>query len=233
MSLMCLSRARIRLVIRQQPRAARACGHGERDRRVIDPPPILQLLLVNYDPNSPTDRAILRSPFNMVTCLLHSVPSGGGTPESVGQDVSRIHDPNDPGRDLRRLMGSLTTSPFIGKDVDADPSVPENARIGAYYIFSDLSCRQNGKYRLQFTLIPVDMTTVVPGGRAETITTVTSDIFEVYSAKDFPGMLPSSALTKELKRQGAQVPVKKGNEGRVAKKGKRHGSDSDASASDK
>ncbi|KAL2016749.1 hypothetical protein VTK56DRAFT_3138 [Thermocarpiscus australiensis] len=32
-----------RLSVRQQPSAARSCGFGERDRRVIDPPPIVQL----------------------------------------------------------------------------------------------------------------------------------------------------------------------------------------------
>ncbi|KFY19523.1 hypothetical protein V491_04387, partial [Pseudogymnoascus sp. VKM F-3775] len=31
------------LHMRQQPLAARACGFGERDRRVVDPPPILEL----------------------------------------------------------------------------------------------------------------------------------------------------------------------------------------------
>lgn len=31
------------LTVRQQPAAARSCGFGERDRRVIDPPPIVQL----------------------------------------------------------------------------------------------------------------------------------------------------------------------------------------------
>lgn len=34
-----------RLNIRQQPVAARSCGFGERDRRVIDPPPIVELLI--------------------------------------------------------------------------------------------------------------------------------------------------------------------------------------------
>lgn len=43
-----------------------------------------------------------------------------------------------------------------------------------------------------------------------TIECVDSDVFEVYSAKDFPGMRPSTRLTKELKRMGAAVSVKKG-----------------------
>ncbi|CAI4217579.1 unnamed protein product [Parascedosporium putredinis] len=38
-----------RITVRQQPVAARSCGFGERDRRVIDPPPIVQLTI--EDPN--------------------------------------------------------------------------------------------------------------------------------------------------------------------------------------
>lgn len=62
---------------------------------------------------------------------------------------------------------------------------------------------------------------------------VESEMFEVFSAKDFPGMRPSTTLTKELKRQGAAVSVKKGNEPKPAKKGqKRNSSVSEENASE-
>ena len=217
--------------IEQQPEAARACGYGERDRRVVDPPPILRLKLSNYDPTSASDRDLLRSPFNLVQCLLIGVPTRNAPP-SAGQDVSRINDPNDPSKDLRRLMGSMHISPFIGVDPRADESLSKEARIGTYYIFSDLSCRVGGLYRLKFVLTPVDVNAASPGGRAETVTTITSNVFEVFSAKDFPGMQPSSWLTRQLKRQGAPIPIKKGNEGKSTRKGKKRGSDSDGSTSD-
>lgn len=129
-------------------------------------------------------------------------------------------------------MGSLSISPFIGEDVYASPYLRKESRIGTYYIFSDISCRQNGLYRLRFYLMPLNMSTTETGGRAETVITVTSDVFEVFSAKDFPGMSASSELTKELKRQGASVPVKKGNESKGGKKTKKRGSDSDGSTSE-
>ena len=50
------------LTMRQQPIAARACGFGERDRRVIDPPPIVQLSLRDFNPKSSADIAELRWP---------------------------------------------------------------------------------------------------------------------------------------------------------------------------
>ena len=64
-------------------------------------------------------------------------------------------------------------------------------------------------------------------GQGSIAGTIDSDIFEVFSAKDFPGMRASTALTKELKRQGATVSVKKGKGQR-----KRGGSGSDKSSSD-
>lgn len=82
--------------------------------------------------------------------------------------------------------------------------------------------------------VNVEMTPT--GGRSSIVGAVESDIFEVFSAKDFPGMRASTALTKELKKQGAAVSVKKGNEAKAGKKGKKRGStmsksDSDASDS--
>jgi Velvet factor len=72
--------SRFRLHMRQQPIATRACAAGEKDRRPVDPPPILQMLLVDFNPDSETDQAILQNPQYVVGCLLYSVqrsPEGG------------------------------------------------------------------------------------------------------------------------------------------------------------
>lgn len=54
------------------------------------------------------------------------------------------------------------------------------------------------------------------GGFSPILTEVLSDVFTVYTAKDFPGMRPSSALTRALKLQGCNIQVKKGNEKALA-----------------
>ncbi len=69
--------------------------------------------------------------------------------------------------------------------------------------------------------VNVEMTPT--GGQSSIIGTVESDVFEVFSAKDFPGMRASTALTKELKLQGAAVSVKKGNEAKAGKKVRKRG----------
>jgi hypothetical protein len=65
--------SRFRLHVRQQPVAGRACAAGEKDRRPLDPPPILQMLLVDFKSDSEDDRQLLKDPRFVVGCLLYSV----------------------------------------------------------------------------------------------------------------------------------------------------------------
>lgn len=223
-----ISLSRYRLTIRQQPIAARACGFGERDRRVIDPPPILQLSLADFDPESSADVEELRWPLNVAHCALYSVPHQSST----SMDVTSISDPNNPSKFSRRLMGTLVATPFVGIDPNAPAGNTENSRLGCFFIFHDLSCRQNGLYKLRFTLMHLNVELALTGGQGSIVSSVESEVFEVFSAKDFPGMKASTALTRDLKRQGANVQVKKGNEGKTSRKGqKRSGTDSEGSPS--
>ncbi|KAK3176997.1 hypothetical protein OEA41_008323 [Lepraria neglecta] len=214
------------LTIRQQPIAARACGFGERDRRVIDPPPIVQLSLKDFDAQSPSDLEALRWPFNILHCSLLSVPPQSSVYSST-PDVTQVPDPNQSNRWSRRLMGTLVASPFVGIDPEAPGSSDENARLSCFFVFPDLSCRQNGLYRLRFTLMKVNMPNMSEDGQGSIAGSVDSDTFEVFSAKDFPGMRASTTLTRKLKEQGATVQVKKGKSQR-----KRGGSVGDRSSDD-
>ncbi|KAL9099375.1 MAG: hypothetical protein Q9163_005114, partial [Psora crenata] len=210
------------LTIRQQPIAARACGFGERDRRVIDPPPIIQLSLRDFDPHSPSDVAELQYPFNIHYYYYHGpVPAPApALPPPSTLDVTAVSDPNQAQRTTRRLMGTLVASPFVGRDPEtplstffssSPASAKASANLATFFIFPDLSCRQNGHYRLRFTLMRVPVGMNVPeGGQGRICGSIDSDVFEVFSAKDFPGMRASTLLTRELKRQGAGISVKKG-----------------------
>lgn len=181
--------------IRQQPIAARACGFGERDRRVIDPPPIVQLS-INHPSSSPNElSAMLRNPFLVVHCTLFSED---GTSEETAMPSATDR------RQQRRLMGTLVASPFVGRD--------ENDEEGCFFCFPDLSCRTPGRFRLRFQLIVLDPTRMLPGNCAPTRASVMTDAFQVFNAKDFPGMRASTKLTKQLKEQGCLISVKRGND---------------------
>ncbi|KAI5361836.1 putative velvet factor [Septoria linicola] len=182
------------LSIRQQPAAARACGFGERDRRVIDPPPILELKI--------TDANGLPEQDHNGMIALHCMLLNSDGFEDETELAPSHHDVPS----TRRLMGTLVASPYQAKD--------ENGTAGTFFVFPDLSCRSPGKYRLKFKLIRVDGTNMTC---VTTHSSVISDVFNVYTAKDFPGMRASSSLLKALRRQGLNVGVKKGSEARKGK----------------
>ncbi|CBX97213.1 predicted protein [Plenodomus lingam JN3] len=187
------------LRVRQQPIAARACGFGERDRRVIDPPPIIQLLVT--DPKTgAAEPEELRYSLNVVHCTLWNA-------EGTNEETALVQPDR---RTTRRLMGQLVASPSVAKD--------EHDVEGCFFCFPDLSCRTHGKYRLRFVLMRIDPMNLHVGGFSPILTEVLSDVFTVYTAKDFPGMRPSSALTRALKLQGCNIQVKKGNEKALARK---------------
>ncbi|KAJ3454306.1 hypothetical protein MRS44_018200 [Fusarium solani] len=156
------------LRVRQQPAAARSCGFGERDRRTVDPPPIVQLHIEGL----------------------------GHIEEEIGELLQYPHY-------VRRLMGSLVSVPFIGKD--------EFDKEGCFFCFPDLSCRTPGSLRLKFSLVKVDTVQTAEVKHFPVLAVVVSNVFTVYTAKDFPGMEASTRLTKCLREQGCTIPIKKGN----------------------
>ncbi|KAK0621494.1 velvet factor-domain-containing protein [Bombardia bombarda] len=182
-----------RISVRQQPYAARSCGFGERDRRVIDPPPIVQLTIHDESLSPDELGRRLRHQFSVVHCSIWD-------DEGI-KDMSSM--PEDF-RQQRRLMGTLVASPFVGLDEDGEE--------GCFFCFPDLSCRTPGSFRLKFALVVLDPLKMHEGNKSEIVATAMSEPFQVYNAKDFPGMQASTPLTKRLKEQGCLISIKKGND---------------------
>lgn len=197
--------------MRQQPLAARACGFGERDRRVIDPPPILQMDVDAPNATPEEQKALLRQPYAVVHCTLWDPVND--------RDDTAMPGTTDK-RQQRRLMGTLVASPFVGND--------EHDVEGCFFCFPDLSVRTPGTYSLKFSLVTLDPTRMGPGFSSPIRSTVLSAVFHVYNAKDFGGMRASTELTKRLKHQGCLISVKKGN----AKSGGKNGRDDDEDEDD-
>lgn len=201
------------LSVRQQPVAARACGFGERDRRVVDPPPILELTLKDRA-SGDTDVEETPCVYTTLHCTLINA--------ETRQDESQIepHRPDLPA--TQRLMGTSVSSPFPGKD--------EHGKQGTFFVFPDLSCRSPGKYRFRFRLLIVDPMNLGTGSNTSRIQSyIDSAPFEVYTAKEFPGMRASSPLLKALRKQGLNVAVKKGREATKKSSRKAQADDEDSS----
>ncbi|KAL2856051.1 velvet factor-domain-containing protein [Aspergillus pseudoustus] len=213
------SLSRCRLHIRQQPIAARACGAGDRDRRPVDPPPIIQMLLTDFDPGSEEDKAMIQDPRFTVGCLLHPVHESHWR----GSSDMGLDDSSAPGQSTPLLSGKAFVSPFYvdeEPDPDTAPAHPSSDDYktdaqgfaqqsqgvsrtppACFFIFSDLSVRTAGIYRLQFRLMNwgeiEDTGQVVP-----VLAEAWSEPFRVHPAKDFPGMSDSSILDVRLKELG-------------------------------
>lgn len=160
----------------------------------MDPPPILELKITDRETGAliEDDGAILA-----MHCTLIS--------PTTGDDESRFDNSHPEVAATQKLMGTAVASPFHGKD--------EHSHRGAFFVFPDLSCRSPGAFRLHFRLMRVDPQLMVVGGKALTVAQTDSARFNVYTAKEFPGMRPSSALLKALRKGGLNVGVKKGREG--------------------
>lgn len=195
------------LKMRQQPIAARACGFGERDRRVVDPPPIVELVATDKETG---DKVFVSDSYTTMHCVLIN--------DKTDEDESQIPPPAPNMASAQRLMGNVVASPCQAND--------EHGEEGVFFVFPDLSCRSPGKYRLLFRLLKINPLNMMAHHEIKCMTR--SDPFEVFTAKEFPGMRASSALLRRLRTQGLNVGVKKGSE--ASKRSNRripHADDSD------
>ena len=180
------------LRMRQQPIAARACGFGERDRRVVDPPPIVELIAL--DPKTGKQEYESDS-YTTLHCVLID--------PDTGEDQSQIPPSRPDMASAQRLMGNSLASPCVAKD--------EKGVKGSFFVFPDLSCRSPGRYKLLFRLLKVNPRDMTNPAKNRIRATLQSEPFDVFTAKEFPGMRASSALLRALRNQGLNVGVKKGS----------------------
>ncbi|CAG8614090.1 685_t:CDS:2 [Paraglomus occultum] len=124
-----LDSSQYKLIIRQQPKQARLCSNKERDRRPVDPPPIIQLKIDGYSEEA---QNFLQSPYYfMCANLVH--PS---------QENSEQYNMSP-----RVLTGTVVSSLHKLKDIDNQD--------GGFFVFGDISVRIEGRFRLRFSLFEI------------------------------------------------------------------------------
>ncbi|KAJ4297184.1 hypothetical protein N0V88_004102 [Collariella sp. IMI 366227] len=108
----------------------------------------------------------------------------------------------------RNLIGSLAASAFR--------LIDNQDKIGIWFILQDLSVRTEGCFRLRFSFVNVGApvqsgNSAINKKRAPVLASVFSEVFQVYSAKKFPGVCESTALSKCFAGQGIKIPIRKEN----------------------
>lgn len=191
-----------KLNVIQRPLRARACGQGAKsssDRRPVDPPPIVDLQVLEGD-----EQRDITFTYNANFFLFASLEKTRHTAQG------RVPPQNDN-------QPVLTGTPVAGMAY-LDRPTP-----AGYFIFPDLSVRHEGQYRLTFTLYeevkdPKDAdaeakpASVDAGGIGASIhgrCEVKSSPFSVYSAKKFPGLTESTPLSRTVADQGCRVRIRR------------------------
>lgn len=127
-------------------------------------------------------------------------------PFGMSQRLS-ISGSQPQGMFTRNLIGSLAASAF--RLVDTED------KDGIWFVLQDLSVRTEGNFRLRFSFVNVGAPIMNGGqpsvnqGRAPVLASVFSDVFQVYSAKKFPGVCDSTPLSKCFATQGIKIPIRK------------------------
>ncbi|KAK4054810.1 hypothetical protein OIV83_000734 [Microbotryomycetes sp. JL201] len=135
------------------------------------------------------------------------------------QDSTRpIETASDVDEKLRaasipNLIGTLHANAFKLKDDEGNP--------GIYFIFSDLSVRTEGQYKLRLRLFEIgaprsemEETDMEQGNAQRTkgstglAASAVTQTFQVMTAKKFEGMLEPSTLSRCFAKQGVRIPTR-------------------------
>ncbi|KAF2878348.1 velvet factor-domain-containing protein [Massariosphaeria phaeospora] len=191
---------RYSLQVIQQPERARACGSGAKssaDRRPVDPPPIVELRV--FEGEQEITFAYNANFFLFATLEnARAIAPGRGPPTTPSFPV-------------------LTGTPVAGM------AYLDRPNPAGYFIFPDLSVRHEGKYRLSFALYeelkdakdmdPEDRNGLNPQAGIDAHVShrleVKSSPFVVFSAKKFPGLSESTALSRMVAEQGCRVRIRR------------------------
>lgn len=170
------------LRIRQQPKTGCVALTKGKDRRPLDPPPIIQLKVSSrVDPH----QKFLQNPYLILVAKL--IPK-----QSEDPDEQRRLEPK--GSDL---AGTVVSSLYNLKDT--------NNSQGGFFVFGDLSVKKEGIFRLEFTLFELK-----PQSReCWQLCSVVSEQFQVFASKSFPGLQESTFLTRCFSDQGVRLRLRK------------------------
>ena len=189
------------LKIRQQPERARMCGFGEKDRRPIDPPPIVEIIegTEKLTPSAVQSLVLQCTLWNedgtQHRNIIRTVgPTRGlGTAEELPVQTEERH--------ARVLMGDIFANALHLED--------DHGQFGYFCLFPDISVRVEGIYRLRFDLLHLSIPPQPITGANQIIAVALSDRFQVFPAKKFSGMSPSTPLIMAFAKQGVKLKSRK------------------------
>ncbi|KAG7007086.1 proteasome subunit alpha type-7 [Physcia stellaris] len=159
------------------------------------------------------------TPANPVGCCPQPIVQGQGPLLTPDQAAPQSGSGQPSGMFTRNLIGSLCVSAFKLTD--------PNSELGIWFILQDLSVRTEGSFRygpvkflfngysiqlLDFQPIPFIQHIANQEIQFEDeflLASIFSGVFQVFSAKKFPGVIESTQLSKCFATQGIKIPIRK------------------------
>ncbi|KAF2090475.1 hypothetical protein K490DRAFT_34500 [Saccharata proteae CBS 121410] len=133
---------------------------------------------------------------------MHSMSPAYGYPQHAAPSTPVSANPMH--MFTRNLIGSLSVNAFKLQDTTGKP--------GFWFVLQDLSVRTEGCFRLKMNFVDVgngQNSGALNQGKARVLASCFSEFFQVYSAKKFPGVIESTALSKTFASQGIKIPIRK------------------------
>ncbi|KAL2912638.1 hypothetical protein HK105_207854 [Polyrhizophydium stewartii] len=184
-----------RLVWKQQPDRARMSGFAMRDRRPLDPTPILQVVpATDSKPPSFGDAPYLIAHISLWNAdMTHEFTCSHAQADASDDRSEAAPDVSLSSQQKQVLLGNMMSTCHVLKDL--------GGTRGMFFVFPDLAVRLSGTFRLRATMYDLRGSLVGMGPVAHADT----GLVTVYSPRAFPGLSELSELGKSFTAQGVRI----------------------------
>ncbi|KIY49718.1 hypothetical protein FISHEDRAFT_40615, partial [Fistulina hepatica ATCC 64428] len=183
------------------------------DRRSIEPPPVVVLRLFEVDPVTGAEHEIdsyhdIVSPgFLCSVDLLYG--SEGPMPVASDSSESQAPHPQNYHAGSQNFPGNASnlTNNLVGSRLVQPCKIELDGKKVIVFVFTDLAVKIEGIFRLRYRMF--DLFAMPTDQKMLTIQAeYCGGEFRIYSTKDFPGLPPSTDLTKRLAVFGVKLNVR-------------------------
>ncbi|OWZ59849.1 hypothetical protein C356_00583 [Cryptococcus neoformans c45] len=130
------------------------------------------------------------------------------------KDWDSLHIPDlDTMKETRYVSpaSAASTLVLVGKrHTPCNKLKDEHGRLGLFFFATDLGVRTEGRFCLRMKIMDLSLFSRAPnpGDSTPILAETTSQPIEVYSAKRFPGVIPTTKLTRLFAAQGIKLAVR-------------------------
>ncbi|KAK0484911.1 velvet factor-domain-containing protein [Armillaria novae-zelandiae] len=196
----------MRTQVKELQKAVLGRKYANVDRRPLDPPPVISMSLYTVrDAGTSRQHEEEIEDYSEVQtaglmCTVDLFPVTPPSPEHPLADI--VH------RDLHTgipiLESSKMTTSLVGATFVQPNLIDWEGKRQLMFVFSDLAVRQEGQFLLRYRVF--DLFARAHGQSDLTIQAECfGGVFRVYSTKEFPGLPPSTELTKHIQRYGVRL----------------------------